>query len=82
MLAFNPSGSQQEGYLFWLSWLNHNFNSIFLTQDAEGPLRRGLIVITCNTARAAVPNFANELLKTNFADLPAPHRRRDLPTVT
>jgi phospholipid/cholesterol/gamma-HCH transport system substrate-binding protein len=67
MLAYNPPGSTQEGYLFWLSWLNHNFNSIFLTQDAEGPLRRGLLVITCNTAQLAEQTATGDaLLKTNF----------------
>ena len=67
MLAYNPPGSTQEGYLFWLSWLNHNFNSIFLTQDAEGPLRRGLLVLTCNTARLAeLTAGGNSLLKTNL----------------
>ena len=74
MLAYNPPGSTQEGYLFWLSWLNHNFNSIFLTQDAEGPLRRGLLIITCNTARLAeFTAAANALLKTNLqtSQLPA-----------
>ena len=67
MLAYNPPGSTQEGYLFWLSWLNHNFNSIFLTQDAEGPLRRGLLIITCNTAfTAEQAALGNPLLKTNL----------------
>lgn len=49
-LAFNPSGSAQEGYLFWLSWLNHETNSLFFTQDAGGPLRHGLVQLSCNTA--------------------------------
>ncbi len=40
-LAFNPPG-QQEGYLFYLAWLNHNQNEMFAFQDAHGPLRRGL----------------------------------------
>ncbi len=67
MLAYNPPGSTDEGYLFWLSWLNHNFNSIFLTQDAEGPLRRGLLIIACNTAQQAERNTAGSpLLKTNL----------------
>jgi phospholipid/cholesterol/gamma-HCH transport system substrate-binding protein len=67
MLAYNPPGQASEGYLFWLAWLNHTFNSIFLTQDAEGPLRRGLTVLTCNTAKQA--SFiapAIELLGTEF----------------
>jgi phospholipid/cholesterol/gamma-HCH transport system substrate-binding protein len=51
-LAYNPPG-QEEGYLFWLTWLNHNANSVFLTQDATGPLRRGIIILSCQTARLA-----------------------------
>jgi phospholipid/cholesterol/gamma-HCH transport system substrate-binding protein len=66
-LAFNPGGAQREGYLFWLGWLNHNFNSIFLTQDAEGPVRRGLLMIACNTALQARNAFpASELLQTEY----------------
>jgi phospholipid/cholesterol/gamma-HCH transport system substrate-binding protein len=48
-LAYNPPGSE-EGYLFWASWLNHNTNSLFFTQDPGGPLRHGLVLLTCNTA--------------------------------
>ncbi len=48
-LAANPSGDQ-EGYLFFLPWLNHNLNSLFLLQDANGPLRRGIVLLTCGTA--------------------------------
>jgi phospholipid/cholesterol/gamma-HCH transport system substrate-binding protein len=51
-LAYNPPGTE-EGYLFWLAWLNHNINNIFLTQDANGPLRRGLILQSCVTAQFA-----------------------------
>ena len=66
-LAFNPGGSKKEGYLFWLGWLNHNFNSIFLSQDAEGPVRRGLNIIACNTALQAANAFpASDLLKTEY----------------
>jgi phospholipid/cholesterol/gamma-HCH transport system substrate-binding protein len=52
-LAFNPPGATQEGFLFWLTWLNHNANSVFLTQDATGPLRRGIVLESCQTARLA-----------------------------
>jgi phospholipid/cholesterol/gamma-HCH transport system substrate-binding protein len=51
-LAFNPSGSG-ESFLFWLGWLNHNANSAFSIQDANGPVQRGLILIDCNTRRLA-----------------------------
>jgi phospholipid/cholesterol/gamma-HCH transport system substrate-binding protein len=49
-LAYNPPGSE-EGYLFWASWLNHAGASIFAQQDAHGPVRRGLVVISCPNLR-------------------------------
>jgi phospholipid/cholesterol/gamma-HCH transport system substrate-binding protein len=51
-IAYNPPGSE-EGYAFWLAWLNHNTNSLFLLQDAQGPLRRGIIQQSCYTATLA-----------------------------
>ena len=47
-LAFNPSGVN-EGYLFHLPWINHNTNNLFLLQDAHGPLRRGIVLQTCES---------------------------------
>ena len=47
-LAYNPPG-KEEGYLFWLSWLNHDGASIFSVQDAHGPIRRGTILTSCAT---------------------------------
>jgi phospholipid/cholesterol/gamma-HCH transport system substrate-binding protein len=51
-LAFNPSGSK-EGYLFYLAWLNHDTNGLFSLQDANGPLRRGMVLQSCQTAKNA-----------------------------
>ncbi|HYV17269.1 MAG TPA: MlaD family protein [Conexibacter sp.] len=45
-LAYNPPG-KAEGYLFYLAWLNHISNSIFSAQDANGPFRRGTVVVDC-----------------------------------
>jgi phospholipid/cholesterol/gamma-HCH transport system substrate-binding protein len=47
-LAYNPPG-KEEGYLFWASWLNHDGASVFSTQDAHGPIRRGAILASCST---------------------------------
>jgi phospholipid/cholesterol/gamma-HCH transport system substrate-binding protein len=47
-LAYNPPG-KEEGYLFWASWLNHDGASVFSTQDAHGPIRRGTILASCST---------------------------------
>jgi phospholipid/cholesterol/gamma-HCH transport system substrate-binding protein len=63
-LAANPSGPD-EGFLFYVPWLNHDLNSQFTLQDAHGPLRRGLVLETCATARLADGTFrAVPFLKT------------------
>ena len=63
-LAYNPPGSE-EGFLFWASWANHNGASIFSTQDAHGPVRRGLVVTSCSSL-ALLQNIgrANQVLGT------------------
>jgi phospholipid/cholesterol/gamma-HCH transport system substrate-binding protein len=50
-LAYNPPGATEEGYLFWLSWANHAGATVFQTQDAHGPIRHGIVVYSCDTAR-------------------------------
>jgi phospholipid/cholesterol/gamma-HCH transport system substrate-binding protein len=45
-LAYNPPG-QDEGYLFYLSWLNHNANSSSLVEDSGGPILRGIAMYSC-----------------------------------
>lgn len=47
-LAYNPKGSD-EGYLFWLAWLNHVNASMFATGDAHGPVRRGTLLVACSS---------------------------------
>jgi phospholipid/cholesterol/gamma-HCH transport system substrate-binding protein len=46
-LAYNPPGDD-EGYLFWTSWLNHIGPTVFSTQDAHGPIRRGALFFSCS----------------------------------
>ena len=41
-LAYKPKGSKQS-FLFYLPWLNHDFNAAFNLQDAGGPVLRGLV---------------------------------------
>jgi phospholipid/cholesterol/gamma-HCH transport system substrate-binding protein len=61
-LAYNPNPSIGN-YLFYLGWLNHDLNSVYLNQDAYGPLRRGVILASCFTAGVAgspsEPNTVN-----------------------
>jgi phospholipid/cholesterol/gamma-HCH transport system substrate-binding protein len=51
-LAFNPPGAQ-EGFLFYVPWLNHNLVTNYTLQDAYGPIRRGLVQLSCATAGTA-----------------------------
>jgi phospholipid/cholesterol/gamma-HCH transport system substrate-binding protein len=55
-LAYNPSGAA-EGYLFYALWLNHIGASVYSTQDALGPIRRGIIFTDC-IAAGALENVA------------------------
>jgi phospholipid/cholesterol/gamma-HCH transport system substrate-binding protein len=48
-LSYKPKGSKQS-YLFYLPWLNHDFNAAFNLEDANGPALRALVGITCTGA--------------------------------
>jgi phospholipid/cholesterol/gamma-HCH transport system substrate-binding protein len=63
-LAYKPKGSKQS-YLFYLPWVNHDFNAAFNLQDAGGPVLRGLLGISCTGASLGY-GFAEErdFLKT------------------
>jgi phospholipid/cholesterol/gamma-HCH transport system substrate-binding protein len=63
-LAYKPKGSRQS-FLFYLPWLNHDFNAAFNLQDAGGPVLRGLLGISCTGASLGY-GFAEErtFLKT------------------
>lgn len=64
MAAYNKNGAEpvtgnaaqdanrDEGYLFWLAWVAQNTTSLFSTSDAQGPLRRFVLLLTCTSIRA------------------------------
>ena len=58
-LAFNPPGSD-EGFLFYVPWLNHNLNADYVLQDAYGPIRRGIVLVSCSTAIIAENTLLGE----------------------
>jgi phospholipid/cholesterol/gamma-HCH transport system substrate-binding protein len=67
-LSYKPKGSRQS-VLFYLPWLNHNFNASFNLQDAGGPILRGLVMISCTGADlgfglAGTKAFIKTLLET------------------
>jgi phospholipid/cholesterol/gamma-HCH transport system substrate-binding protein len=81
-LAYNPPG-REEGYLFWASWVNHAGATVFGTQDAHGPLRRGAVLISCSSLELLdqlIP--ANPSLGVLIELLNAPRRSQVCPTGT
>ena len=63
-LAYKPKGSTQS-FLFYLPYLNHDFNSSFDLQDAGGPILRSTILASCNGSQ-----LGYELTESKFAELP------------
>jgi phospholipid/cholesterol/gamma-HCH transport system substrate-binding protein len=53
-LAHNP-GPSKGGFMFFLGWQNHNFNSVLSQADAHGPLGRTLLYFNCNVAPLLTP---------------------------
>jgi len=56
LLGYNPGGKEgpdkatrQEGYLFWLAWLNHSATGLFSNSDANGVFRPVTIAAPCAT---------------------------------
>ena len=56
LLGYNPNGregpgnaARQEGYLFWLAWLNHSATALFSNSDANGVFRPVTIAAPCAT---------------------------------
>lgn len=78
-LAYKPKGSK-ESYLFYLPWLNHNLNANYI-QDAGGPVRRGLVMLTCKGTYLGY-GFVElqQLLKTILQGANVP-RAADLPPI-
>jgi phospholipid/cholesterol/gamma-HCH transport system substrate-binding protein len=46
-VAYNP-GPNQGGFLFFLDWATHNFNSVLSQSDAHGALGHTLVYFNCN----------------------------------
>jgi len=78
-LAFNPRGPE-EGYLFSLAWANHLAATLFGLQDAHGPIRRGVVMLSCaNLAVLESVAAANPTLGTLVGLLNPPDRTRHCP---
>jgi phospholipid/cholesterol/gamma-HCH transport system substrate-binding protein len=64
-LAYQPKGSK-ESYLFYLPWLNHDFNTIFNLQDAGGPVLRSLVEISCTGASLGYQYVSSQSSKEKY----------------
>lgn len=49
-LAYNPGGKQQ-GFLFFLLWSSHDFNSAVSNSDVNGPVGQTVLYFNCELAR-------------------------------
>jgi phospholipid/cholesterol/gamma-HCH transport system substrate-binding protein len=79
-LAYNPPGDE-EGYLFWASWINHAGATIFGTQDAHGAIRRGVIITSCSSVTLLTTvTAANPQLDTLYQLLGAPTAEQICPS--
>jgi phospholipid/cholesterol/gamma-HCH transport system substrate-binding protein len=45
-LAYDPPNG--DSYLFWSAWAAHSGALLSTTQDAHGPMTRGIVLLTCN----------------------------------
>jgi phospholipid/cholesterol/gamma-HCH transport system substrate-binding protein len=52
-LGYNP-GPKQGGFLFFLDWANHDFNSAVGSSDANGPVGNTLLYYNCELAQIIV----------------------------
>ena len=59
LAGYNPNGREdpskdgrEEGYLFWLAWLQHNGAALFSTSDANGPFRPVTLGGTCGVFKS------------------------------
>jgi phospholipid/cholesterol/gamma-HCH transport system substrate-binding protein len=77
-LAYNPPGSD-EGFLFYVPWLNHDLTADYLLQDAYGPLRRGLVLVSCSTAFTADGTLLSEPYLRLLYQLTGAPRAKNIP---
>jgi phospholipid/cholesterol/gamma-HCH transport system substrate-binding protein len=67
MLGFNPNGTEgaadldrDEGFLFWLAWLNHNAGAVFSSSDANGTFRPVTFSAPCAILKQLLNEEAGE----------------------
>jgi phospholipid/cholesterol/gamma-HCH transport system substrate-binding protein len=65
-LAYNPGG-KNPGFLYWIAWFAHNNDSFQSTSDANGPVWRSTLLVTCAGLKSsAIGPLLSTLLGTTF----------------
>lgn len=58
LLAYDPAGDE-EGYGYYLAWVNHIGPQLYAGQDANGPIRRGALLFGCDSISAGEATMLN-----------------------
>jgi phospholipid/cholesterol/gamma-HCH transport system substrate-binding protein len=79
-LSYKPKNG--ESNLFYLPWLNHDYNASYNLQDANGAVQRGVVMFSCNASNlgwgfAGTSPFLKTLLEVTGIPRPS-----ELPTFT
>ncbi|MDQ3724280.1 MAG: MlaD family protein [Actinomycetota bacterium] len=77
-LSYDPKGSGTS-YLFYLPWLNHNYNASYNLQDAHGPVQRGLVMVSCNAANLAYKFALTKPFLKTLLEVSGVPRPKELP---
>jgi phospholipid/cholesterol/gamma-HCH transport system substrate-binding protein len=61
MAAWNPNGAEEsgtpgrnEGFLYWISWLNHNATTVWSAGDGTGYMRRLYLTMGCEQVASLI----------------------------
>jgi phospholipid/cholesterol/gamma-HCH transport system substrate-binding protein len=79
-LAYKPSGgAKNQSFLFYVPWVNHDFNASFNLQDPSGPILRSLIGITCTGTYLAYGLTQTEPLLQTLLQVGGVPRTEEIP---
>jgi phospholipid/cholesterol/gamma-HCH transport system substrate-binding protein len=72
-LAYDPPGDTKP-FLFWSAWGAHDGATLWAQQDAHGPVRRGIVLVGCETyfslLQAVIPGSPQLGIGAQFLNLP------------
>jgi phospholipid/cholesterol/gamma-HCH transport system substrate-binding protein len=75
-IAYNPRGREavnvpgrQEGFLFWIAWLDHQALTVFNAQDAHGTFRQLFLQASCSSLKEIVAENAGAEFALNLTPI-------------